>query len=96
MYVLNITGANDSFINFTDYENDDTNIFLKYYLFQIPGSVLLLFLFGLRIWKTLTPLLTNNDMDKFLYPQYPVRCIITGSSECGKTYFLTVSHFKYF
>ena len=28
-------------------------------------------------------------MDKFLYPQHPVRCIITGRSECGKNIFLT-------
>ena len=28
-------------------------------------------------------------MEKFLYPSHPVRCIITGPSECGKSYFLT-------
>ena len=28
-------------------------------------------------------------MEKFLYPKHPVRCIITGPSECGKSYFLT-------
>ena len=28
-------------------------------------------------------------MEKFLYPQHPVRCIITGPSECGKSVFLT-------
>ena len=28
-------------------------------------------------------------MDKILYPQHPVRCIITGPSECGKSVFLT-------
>ena len=28
-------------------------------------------------------------MDKFLYPTHPVRCIITGPSECGKSVFLT-------
>ena len=28
-------------------------------------------------------------MDKKLYPSHPVRCIITGPSECGKSYFLT-------
>ena len=27
-------------------------------------------------------------MDKILYPQHPVRCIITGPSDCGKTVFL--------
>ena len=27
-------------------------------------------------------------MDKFFYPQHPVRCIITGPSECGKSVFL--------
>ena len=28
-------------------------------------------------------------MDKYLYPTHPVRCIITGPSECGKSVFLT-------
>ena len=28
-------------------------------------------------------------MDKLLYPRHPVRCIITGPSECGKSVFLT-------
>ena len=28
-------------------------------------------------------------MDKILYPNHLVRCIITGPSECGKSYFLT-------
>ena len=28
-------------------------------------------------------------MEKILYPQHPVRCIITGPSECGKSVFLT-------
>ena len=28
-------------------------------------------------------------MEKFLYPTHPVRCIITGPSECGKLVFLT-------
>ena len=30
-------------------------------------------------------------MEKFLYPNHPVRCIITGPSECGKSVFLTNS-----
>ena len=28
-------------------------------------------------------------MEKILYPYHPVRCIITGPSECGKSVFLT-------
>ena len=28
-------------------------------------------------------------MEKFLYPQHPVRCIITGPGKCGKSVFLT-------
>ena len=30
-------------------------------------------------------------MQKFLYPNHPIRCIITGKSECGKSVFLTNS-----
>ena len=28
-------------------------------------------------------------MDKILYPNHPIRCIITGPNECGKSIFLT-------
>ena len=28
-------------------------------------------------------------MEKFLYPNHPARCILTGPSECGKSVFLT-------
>ena len=28
-------------------------------------------------------------MEKFLYPNHPVRCILTRPSECGKSKFLT-------
>ena len=28
-------------------------------------------------------------LEKFLYPQHPVRCIIGGPSECGKSVILT-------
>ena len=31
----------------------------------------------------------NFDCDKFLYPNHPIRCIITDPSECGKSVFLT-------
>ena len=33
-------------------------------------------------------------MEKISYPNHPVRCIITGSSECGKSAFLTNSIFN--
>ena len=35
-------------------------------------------------------------MEKFPYPTHPVRCIITGPSECGKSVFLTNLSFKYY
>ena len=28
-------------------------------------------------------------MEKFLHPKHPLRCVITGPSECGKSVFLT-------
>ena len=34
-------------------------------------------------------------IDEFLYPQHPVRCIITGSGDSGKSVFLTNFFFKY-
>ena len=79
----------DSFINCTENKDDDINIIPKYSLLIIPNSVLLLSLIGLNIWLILKPLLTNKKMDKFLNPTHPVRCMITGSRECGETNFLT-------
>ena len=35
-------------------------------------------------------------MDNFFYPIHPVRCIITGPSECGKSVFLTKINLKIF
>ena len=33
-------------------------------------------------------------IEKILYLNHPIRCVITGPSECGKSAFLT--YFKYF
>ena len=32
---------------------------------------------------------SQKEMEEFLYPQHPIRCIITGTSECGESFFLT-------
>ena len=34
---------------------------------------------------TLTIEFKKMTINKYLYPNYPVRCIITGPSECGKS-----------
>ena len=40
---------------------------------------------------TLTkPLFNNKQMEKILNPSHPVRCFITGPSECGESVFLTI------
>ena len=31
----------------------------------------------------------NFNSENFLYPNHPVKCIITGHSECGKSVLLT-------
>ena len=35
-------------------------------------------------------------MDEYLYPNHPVRCIITAPNECGKTVILTKINFRYY
>ena len=35
-------------------------------------------------------------MKKFLYPNHPVKCNITGTSECGKAVFLTNQVWKFY
>ena len=37
----------------------------------------------------------NFNSDKFLYPNHPIRCIITDPSECGKSVFLTKLNLNY-
>ena len=64
-------------------------IILKFLLLTLPGTVRLLSLIELILYTSLKPLIANEKMVKFLYITHPVQCIITGASDCGKSYFLT-------
>ena len=61
MYVLNISDEYDSFINYTDIENNDINIIIEYLLLSIPSSILLLYLISLITWTIIKSLLTNES-----------------------------------
>ena len=51
----------------------------------------LICLLSLMVYTIFKPLFSNELMEKFLYASHPVRGIITGPSECGKSVFLTNS-----
>ena len=56
MYITKITDNFDSFINYTKNENECVSKKIKYLLFPIPSSVLLLCLISIFIWTILKPL----------------------------------------
>ena len=44
---------------------------------------------SLMVYILIKPLFENKQMEKFLYLTHPVRCVIPGPSECGKSVLLT-------
>ena len=88
-------------MNVTDYDlmtdvyictiNENNNdVFKPALLFTIPCGLTILCLMSLLVYTLIKPLFKNKQMEKFLYPNCPVRCIITGPSECVRTVFLTI------
>ena len=99
---MNVTDDyNDSSTrNNTDFPNDtllsdctsiENNIDLNIptLLLKIPCGLSFLCLMSLMIYTLIKPLFNNKKMEKFLYPNHPVRCIITGSSCSGKSVSVT-------
>ena len=96
MYITNITDDyNDTLSINNNYTNNENNIEIIISLFIIiPCGFSLICLISLMVYTLNKPLFKKNKlfkMDKFLYPTHPVRCFITGPSECGKSVFLTKS-----
>ena len=91
MYVTYVTDYDNlTLCNCTNNENSDNNIEILTPLFTIYHCGLSLFcLISLMVYTLIKPFFNNKQMEKFLYPNHPVRCIITGPSECGKSVFLT-------
>ena len=78
--MLNITDEFDNFTKFTQIvfvENNNINILFEFLILSIPGSVILLSLTALIIYSTPKPLITNKEMENFLFPTHPDRCIST-------------------
>ena len=95
---MNITNITDDYDNITEYDNTtDTNdcnidIIIPALIFTIPCGLSFLCLMSLMVYTLIKPLFNKKstlEMEKILYPTHPVRCIITGPSECGKSVFLT-------
>ena len=99
MYITNVTNdyndtlttiiTNDSLSSTCT--NIENNIEIVITLItNIPCGMSLVCLISLMVYTLIKPLFNNKQlMDKYLYPKHPVRCIITGPSECGKSVFLT-------
>ena len=64
-------------------------ISITYLINLIPGGVLLLFPLNFMTWTKIKLLIPKKQLDKFLYPQHPVRCNFKGPSECGNSFSLT-------
>ena len=87
MYLLNIADDYFDFINRTGSENDKSDLILSTLLLSTPSGVLFSFLLSFMTSTRSKILITNEKMDIFLNPSHPVICIITGPSECGKSFF---------
>ena len=91
MYITNVTEYDNlTSCNCTDNDNNDNDIEIIIPLFTIiPCGLSLICLISLMVYTLIKPLFSNKKMEKNLYPNHAVRCIITGPSECGKSVFLT-------
>ena len=77
--------------------NNEKNIEIVITLITIiPCGMSLVCLISVMVYTLIKPLIRKKikyslvmNMDKYLYPNHPVRHIITGPSECGKSVFLT-------
>ena len=90
MYIANVTDDYDNMtpINCTDNEYN-IDIIKPTLLFTIPCGLSFLCFMSLIVYTLIKPLFNKQMMDKNLHPQHPVRCIITGPSNVGKSVFLT-------
>ena len=97
MYISNVTKDYDNitdydkitFTNCTNTENESFIIIFKFLLLSTPSSILLSSLISLMLCTLIKTLFHNKKMEKVLYPNHPVRCIITRPNKCGKSAFLT-------
>ena len=89
----NIPSTNMSLCNCTNNEND-IDIIIPALLFTIRCGLSFLCLISLMVYNLIKLLFNKKNYIKYkwtkiLYPTHPVRCKITGPSECGKLVFLT-------
>ena len=96
MYVAKVTNDYDNFADYdnitftncTNTENEEFIIF-EYLLLSITSSILIFSLIRFMVYTLIKPLFNIKKMEKFLNQPHQVGCIITGTSECGKSVFLT-------
>ena len=85
--MLNITDDYDNMTS-NNCTNNESGIQIILPLFTIiPCGMSLMCLISLMVYTLVN--LYSKKMEKILYPYHPVRCIITGPGECGKSVFLT-------
>ena len=73
-------------INCTNFD-DIIDMFIPTILLTIPCGLSFFCLMSLMVYTFIEALFNNKKREKHLYPFHPVRCIITGPSECGKSVF---------
>ena len=85
---MNITDITDDYndtlsIN-NNCTNSDNNIEIIIPLFTIiPCGISFICLISLMAYTLIKPLFNNKYMEKLLYPQHPLRCIICGPRKFG-------------
>ena len=101
MHIANITNDYDIITssNYTDYDNttlsictfneNDVDLIVPTLLLTIPCGLSFLCLMSLMVYTLFKPLINNKQIDRNFFPNHPVRCIISGPSECGKSVFPT-------
>ena len=94
MYIVNVTDDyNDTLSINKNCTNNDNNIEVVIPLITIiPCGMSLICLISFMVYTLIKPLINKKYIiingENFI-PKHPVRCIITGPSECGKSVFLT-------
>ena len=100
MYVTNITEYdkltdeyNDtlSLNNVSTVNENNIDVIIPSILLTILCGLSFLCLMSLLVFTLVKLLFNNKSMENFLYPNHPIRCIITGPTECGKSVLITNS-----
>ena len=88
-YDIMTDGCNNTLSSNCTVNENIIGIIVPTLLLTIPSGLSILCLLSLMIYTLIKPLLNIYSWRKNLYPNHPVRCIISGPSNVGKSVLLT-------